>query len=205
MQTMKTTHQWVTLNIAPKYEIDANFPHYLRKNGVIYEPYCTSDNGYYSYNFTDIPETLHHRIIARQFVENEDPEHRVVVDHKNDDGKDNRIENLQWITQSENIKKRKSYTQQGFQPLDVLPPNAVPLGEYEGHTYSRYWVCEDHLVMQRLRGKTKYKVVNASPYRNGGHAMVTLTDDNGGKHMRGLTKILKIINARKQTSDNGDN
>ena len=73
METMKTTHQWVTLNIAPKYEIDANFPHYLRKNGVIYEPYCTSDHGYYSYNFTDIPETLHHRIIARQFVENEDP------------------------------------------------------------------------------------------------------------------------------------
>lgn len=189
-------HNWVTLNIAPNYEIDANYPHYIRKNNVIYEPTRSSDNGYYSYHIVDIPESLHHRIIARQFVDNDDPERKLVVDHKNDDPTDNRIENLQWLTQSENIKKRAPYSQQQHQYLSELPPNVIPLGDYDGCTYSRYWICDDNLIMKLARASKRgaYKYVNATPYRNGDHSMVTLYDDNGTKHMKGLSKILNRVN-----------
>ena len=212
-------HQWVTLSMAPQYDIDANYPHYLRKNGKVLQPYCTSNSGYYSYGFSDLPEKLHHRIIASQFVANDDPLSKRVVDHINGDGKDNHITNLQWLSQSDNIRKCKSYTQQPKVVIQQLPADAVPLGLYEGHSYSRYYIvpaprasrdggasADDSntqrliMVLKRPTAQGAYKYVNATPYRHGGFSQVTIYDDDGVKHMRGLTKILKHVNARNDDS-----
>jgi hypothetical protein len=42
-----------------------------------------------------------HRIIAEAFINN--PENKKVINHINCDKKDNRIENLEWCSQSENV------------------------------------------------------------------------------------------------------
>ena len=205
--TAPLEHQWVTLSMAPQYDIDANYPHYLRKNGKVLQPYCTSNSGYYSYGFSDLPEKLHHRIIACQFVVNDDPISKRVVDHINGDGKDNHITNLQWLSQSDNIRKCKSYTQQPKVVIQQLPADAVPLGLYEGHKYSRYYIGTDDsntqrliMVLKRPTAQGAYKYVNATPYRHGWFSQVTIYDDDGVKHMRGLTKILKYVNARNDDS-----
>ena len=41
-----------------------------------------------------------HRLIAEHYIPNQD--HKPFVDHKNRDRKDNRIENLRWVTSREN-------------------------------------------------------------------------------------------------------
>ena len=46
-----------------------------------------------------------HRIVAAAFIENNDPERKKVVDHKNNRKYDYKLENLRWLTQSENSRK----------------------------------------------------------------------------------------------------
>jgi len=50
--------------------------------------------------FIPIPEHLQHLYGTRELQ----------VDHINDNKLDNRVENLQWLTQKENLKKRKPFT-----------------------------------------------------------------------------------------------
>lgn len=69
--------------------------------------YYVNSNGYYGVNMYNKKENLHqfrgvHRIVAETFIPN--PAQFEVVNHLDNDRKNNRVENLEWTTQSENLK-----------------------------------------------------------------------------------------------------
>lgn len=99
---------WKTLSFNPLYEANDEFG-IVRKNinGKIFYPKPYKDvDGYLTVSLTDGEGNKKkyrvHRIIALTFIPN--PENKTEVNHINSVRDDNRVENLEWVTRSENMK-----------------------------------------------------------------------------------------------------
>lgn len=88
------------------YSVDTNGNVYGKKGNLL-KPYKRKD-GYTELKLSQNGKILHrkltHRIIAETFIPN--PENKPEVNHINGDKTDNRVENLEWVNRSENIKHR---------------------------------------------------------------------------------------------------
>lgn len=62
-----------------------------------------------------------HRLVAQAFIEN--PQCLPVANHKNGNKMDARVENLEWVTQSENIR----HYHQTLKPARVVPVVETPI------------------------------------------------------------------------------
>lgn len=99
------TEEWKTIDGYEKYEI-SSLGRVRRKNGVILKTY--KQHGYQRFTLMGYQDGKRkrmnfrvHRVVAETFIPN--PENKTQVNHK--DGKeDNSVQNLEWVTPSENMK-----------------------------------------------------------------------------------------------------
>ena len=70
------------------------------------EPYplkvSYTNDGYQKVNVSRPPQYVH-RLVAETWIDNPNPNHYTQVNHINGDKDDNRVENLEWVTQSQNM------------------------------------------------------------------------------------------------------
>lgn len=94
--------KWYEIDEHPNYEINRMGQVRSKKTGKLLKPY-DDGTGYLRLKLNGQNCRLH-ILVAKQFVPNLDPKTKVVVNHKKGDKYDCRASQLEWVTQSENIK-----------------------------------------------------------------------------------------------------
>ena len=137
------------LNFEEDYEILNDFPYMIRKKSnkrVLKE---TTSNGYLTV-WVNGKHYKKHRLIALQFLPNDDPINKDVIDHKNRNRADNHLSNLRWCSSTDNNRNKSS--NKGIQAIytDDIPDEAMVVEWYDTRTERRvfdenkyyYWFDE---------------------------------------------------------------
>ena len=93
------------VNNYEEYEVDTNGVVYGKQGKPL--KFSVNPKGYHMVTFS-INGTVQgfgiHQIVARQFIPNDDPEHKTQVNHINGDKTKNNVDNLEWVTPKENMR-----------------------------------------------------------------------------------------------------
>lgn len=108
--------------------------------GKILKPFIVHSTGYMQIALPDRKKYSVHRLVAREFCDGWFE--GAVVNHKNGIRSDNRAENLEWITSSENIKH-------SFEYLKRVPSNIGKFGK-DSNTAKPVLMFKDGVFLERF-------------------------------------------------------
>ena len=164
--------EWVECVVDDEFEIFSEYPYPLRRKGkdrIVKE--SINSNGYVQLCLNG-KTYKKHRIVALQFLENDDPEHKTEIDHRDHNRANNHIENLRWVSHSEN-QKNKAGCRNKFIYHDELPETAESLDSYNGHDLDGVFVDYELKKVYLFNG-LKYRELVIC--RNGGRLFYNVQD-----------------------------
>lgn len=128
-----------------------NYNKYYKKSQHFVHGYCYC--GIYSLSKGHPISTRVHRLVAKYFIENDNPIEKTYVAHRNNIKNDNRIENLFWATPSEN-------TQQAFD--DGLAINDKGIFDSQSFQVNQYDTLTNKLIAKFGSIKEATRITNIS-------------------------------------------
>ena len=127
------------LCIDSDYTICSVYPFTItrKSTGHIVSQYIDKESGYVKVNIKDTPKSLH-RLIGLQWIQVPDnlqayPISQLEIDHINKIRTDFHIENLRWVTRSENAKNKTAYNGATVDYIDHLSDDAIAVTHYNKH------------------------------------------------------------------------
>ena len=139
--------EFVELVEHPNYEILTIYPFTIRRKDNHYEVSNIIGNRNYIYvKLNDNGNKkmyFKHILIAKQFIPNDDPEHKIQVDHKNKNTSDYHLENLRWCTPRENNRNISSKNGVIYEFVKEIPEDAIVVDTYNNHTFEDYYFHDD--------------------------------------------------------------
>lgn len=134
---------FVTLNECSDYEILNKYPFTIRRKDNHYVVKESLVNGYPRISLHS-KSYKKHILIAKQFLYNDDPEHKIFIDHKNRLRSDYHLSNLRWVTASEN-SKNKVGAKNGiiYEYVDNISDDAIKVTDYGEHELEDYFYYDN--------------------------------------------------------------
>ena len=172
------------------YEIEVDSPHRIRKIGTnrFVSTSVNSVHGYVQINLNGRPHLLH-RILAKHFIPN--PNDLPQVDHIDKDPLNNNIENLRWISNSNNMKNRTVERYGRREYLNAAPNDLIEIIRYNDFEFEEnkyFFCCENDKVVQRLNDH-KWRFL--SECAQNGLLKVNMKDINGRNHQILMYKLIE--------------
>lgn len=131
------------LNFENDYEILNEYPFTIRRKNDKYEiKEYFNNNGYVQISLNQKTYSKH-VIIAKQFIQNDDSDNKNQVDHINHDRTDYHIENLRWVSNSENQKNRPGTLNIIYEFVNEIPDDAIVVDAYGNHNFENYYFYND--------------------------------------------------------------
>ena len=179
---------WVECACDKDYEINSEFPYNIRRksnNKIIKE---SRRNDGYVECWLNCKRCYKHVAIAKTFIPN--PDNLVEVNHINRIRDDNRIENLEWISKSDNTKNINSHinVKYHYKPKLINPINIT---QYSKHEFRNYYYDKDDKTFYYYNGH-EYRnltVITQKPYNI---KYVHLTDINNYRVHACINKLKQI-------------
>jgi hypothetical protein len=121
----------------PNYVIDKAYPHEIYKISTgkrVAESIHSKKHGYLRVKIDNKYE-YKHRLVALQWLENDDPINKIFVDHRNGNTFDFRLENLRWVTAKENNNNRHTSKGEALIFQDTISDESIMVEEYNNHSF----------------------------------------------------------------------
>lgn len=192
LEEIPINNDWETLKNHEDYLINVNYPHQIKKksNGKIIKERERND-GYIQCKLNQ-KQYLKHRIVAEQFIPN--PDNLLYIDHINHVRTDNHIENLRWISKSENDKNRiKSCvnTNIEYEYFDKIDDDAIEVNNYGVHEFEFYYYVEKEDSFYFYNGH-QYRKLHVNIKKSSGILFVCMMDKNNKRVFICINKFKKL-------------
>ena len=182
---MTETGDWEELKVDNDYEIFNEYPYSIRRKGsdkLISE--SSDKNGYLIISLNG-KAYKKHRVVAIQWLPN--PDNLPFIDHKNRNTSDYHIENLRWVTNSENFRNRKGNNGVMYEYVDDIPDESIEVTEYNNHKFEYLWFYDnDFYLYNGIQFRKLYKKLT-----KGGIWTVRTPDVNGQRITISFRKFKK--------------
>lgn len=127
--------QIIVDNISTHYYISEDGKCYNEKTGKYLKGQSNYKNKYHSYNIT-MPDgskkrLYTHRLVATAFIPNDDLINKNQVNHKDGNVLNNNVDNLEWVSQSENQQHALKNDLRKFEHVFCFTPDKKLVAEYK--------------------------------------------------------------------------
>ena len=132
--------QWLDCVADQEYQIWSEYPYQIRKKSnkrIVKE--SIGDTGYVCC-YLNGKLYKKHRIVGLQFIPNDDPEHKTMIDHINHDRSDYHILNLRWVSRVDNARNMSTLMGEQIPIHDELPETAEQLDSYGSHWFEGLFI-----------------------------------------------------------------